>query len=293
MNTRQSDDCWENFTHTTRTETVKALELLERYQVFRKFVMGLSKKELVKRGWLRSPDDFSSLAPIFFDLPIASHPTLFRKSSGADETLLAMWLARARAHAEYVCVAEERQAFTELTKADLRKLARLSVDPKVVRDLPNILAVYGIILVYVLALPGMKADGAVFRLSSGHPVVALSLRFPRLDYFWFTLMHELAHLVLHAEELRAPVFFDVEGEEKDVVEKAANRLAKDSFVERSSWRSCEPKYDTGKEALLRYAEQESVHPSIIAGLLRRESGNYTRYSAIINKHDVRQVIFSP
>ncbi len=175
----------------------------------------------------------------------------------------------------------------------MRDLAQLSVDPQIVRQLPALLANLGVILVYVQALPGMKADGAVFRLSTGHPVVAMSLRFPRLDYFWFTLLHELAHLVLHLNELKDAVFFDVEGEEKDVAERAANRLGKDSLVDRESWRSCDPKFDSSDRAVLKYATKERVHPAIVAGLLRRESGNYTRYSKIINEHDVRELIFQP
>ncbi len=169
----------------------------------------------------------------------------------------------------------------------------MSVDPQVVRQLPSILAEFGIILVYVYALPGMSADGAVFHLSTGHPVIAMSLRFPRLDYFWFTLLHELAHLVLHNDQLKEPVFFNVEAEEKDRAEKAANRLAKDSIVDRESWRNCEPKYDPTDRAVHAYAAEQGVHPSLIAGLLRKESGNYKRYSSIINEHDVRAIIFQP
>ena len=139
----------------------------------------------------------------------------------------------------------------------------------------------------------MRADGAVFHLRTGHPVIALSLRYPRLDYFWFTLLHELAHLVLHNEQLKEPVFFDVETEEKDRTEKAANRLAKDSIVDRESWRNCAPKYDPSDRAVHSYAAEQGVHPSLIAGLLRKESGNYNRYSSIINEHDVRAIIFQP
>ncbi|MGA3843425.1 ImmA/IrrE family metallo-endopeptidase [Ralstonia nicotianae] len=47
-------------------------------------------------------------------------------------------------------------------------------------------------------------DGVVFCLDDGHPVIGLSLRHPRLDIFWFTLMHELAHIVLHKELLTEP-----------------------------------------------------------------------------------------
>jgi len=287
------DEGWADFTHTTRTSKVSAHELFERYREFQGFIAELSRKELVARRWLKTADDDSPLATVFFDLPFSKQPTLFRKSTKADENLLAIWQARARAEAEYRCLSAEYPTFAGLTKGHLRKLALLSINPQVVRQLPAILADFGIILVHVYALPGMNADGAVFHLSTGHPVIAMSLRYPRLDYFWFTLLHELAHLVLHNEELKEPVFFDVEGEEKDRAEKSANRLAKDSLVDRESWASCGPKYDPSDRAVLKHAAQEGVHPAIVAGLLRRESRNYTRYSKIINEHDVRKIIFQP
>ena len=294
MNPELHDECWADFTHTTRTNPVDAKELLERYREFKRFLAGIPRRELVKRGWLTTVDDLSPLATIFFDLPLSKQPTLFRKNAKADENLLAIWQARARAQAEYLCLAEERPAFSKLTKEHLRKLATLSVDPRVVRQLPSILAELGIILVYVYAMPGMSADGAVFKLSTGHPVIAMSLRFPRLDYFWFTILHELAHLVLHVDQLNEPVFFDVEASwERDRMEKAANRLAKDSMVDRESWRSCAPKYDTSDRAVHAYAAEQGVHSSLIAGLLRKESGNYKRYSSIINEHDIREIIFQP
>jgi HTH-type transcriptional regulator/antitoxin HigA len=293
MNPESHNEGWADFAHTTRTNPVGAQEILERYREFKRFLAELPRKELVKRHWLNSVNDDSPLATVFFDLPLSKQPTLFRKSAKADEGLLAIWQARARSQAEYLCVADERPAFTGLTKEHLRKLTLLSVDPQVVRQLPSILAEFGIILVYVYALPGMNADGAVFHLSTGHPVIAMSLRFPRLDYFWFTLLHELAHLVLHNDKFKEPVFFDVEGEEMDLTEKAANRLAKDSLVDRNSWRNCTPKYDPSDRAVKTYASEQGVHSSIVAGLLARESGNYARYSKIINEHNVRAIIFQP
>lgn len=284
---------WADFTHSTLIAKSSAQELFERYRQFQSFIAGLSRKELVSRGWLKTADDDSTLGMVFFDLPLSKQPTLFRKTAKADENLLAIWQARARAEAEYACIDQEITDFTGLTKRDLRDLAHLSVDPRVVRQMPAILAKRGIILVYVYSLPGMMADGAFFRLRTNHPVIAMSLRFPRLDYFWFTLLHELAHLVLHHDKLQEPVFFDVESAEKDVAEKAANRLAKNSLVDPESWASCDPKYDPGDRAVLKYAADEGIHPSIVAGLLRREFGNYTRYSKIINEHDVRKIIFQP
>lgn len=286
------DENWLDFTHTTRTSEFSAQDLFERYRVFQNLISGLSRKELVARRWLKNVDDDSPVATLFFELPLSKQPTLFRKSAKADDNLLSIWQAKARAQAEYLFLAEEPPTFTGLTKEQLRKLATLSVDPLVVQQLPSILVEVGIILVYVYSLPGMNTDGAVFRLSTGHPVIAMSLRFPRLDYFWFTLLHELAHLVLHFDQLNQAMFFDVEvNEEKDKVEKAANRLAKDSIVDRESWRNCAPKYDNSDRAVKKYAAEQGVHPSLIAGLLRKESGNYKRYSTIINENDVRIILF--
>lgn len=284
---------WDDFTHTTQTPKVAAHELFDRFREFQGFIAGLDRKELVSRRWLQTTDDVTPLATVFFDLPLLKQPTLFRKSAKADENLLGIWQARARAQAEYTLLAEGRPEFDGISRDDLRKLARMSVDPTCVRELPAILAPFGIILVYVYALPGMASDGAVFHLSTGHPVIALSLRFPRLDYFWFTLLHELAHLVLHNDQLKEPVYFDVEGEENDKAEKAANRLANDSIVDRESWRNCEPKYDPSDETVRVYAAEQGVHPALVAGLLRKESGNYKRYSGIVSEHDVRVIIFQP
>jgi HTH-type transcriptional regulator/antitoxin HigA len=285
------DKDWADFTHTTQTAKISAHEMFAHFREFQGFIAKLSRKELVARHWLKAIDDDSALATVFFNLPFSKQPTLFRKAANADRNLLAIWQARALVEAEHRCLAENVPVYTGLTKEHLRSLARLSVDPEVVRDLPAILSKLGVILVYVYALPGMKTDGAVFHLSTGNPVIAMSLRYPRLDYFWFTLLHELAHLVLHNDKLSEPAFFDVEGEETDLTEKAANRLAKGSLVDRHSWRNCPPKYDPSDRAVRAYAVEQGVHPSIIAGLLARESGNYARYSKIINEHDVRAIIF--
>jgi HTH-type transcriptional regulator/antitoxin HigA len=285
---------WDDFVHSTRRPTITAPEVIQRFKSFKALFDQLPKKELISRGWLKTADDFSSLASVFFDLSSEQRLTLFRKAPTANESMLIVWQSQVRAEAEYSCVTDPLPRFESLGKGYLHELARLSRNTQNMKELPAILRKSGIILIYLPALPGMKADGAVFCLSSGNPVVGLSLRFPRLDYFWFTLLHELAHLVLHADQLKEPVFFDVEtSEERDQIEKAANRVAKDSIVDRESWRNCAPKYDTSDQAVHTYAAEQGVHPSLIAGLLRKESGNYKRYSDLIHAHDVREIIFQP
>lgn len=288
---KSNQNIWDDFVHSTRPATVTGSEIIQRFNSFKALFEQLPKKDLVKRGWMQTTDDFAALASVFFDPASAQGLTLFRKAPTANESMLLVWQYQVRTQAEYSCITDPLPRFESLQKKFLHEFARLSRDPQNIKELPAILRKSGIILIYLPALPGMKADGAVFSLSSGNPVVGLSLRFPRLDNFWFTLLHELAHVVLHADMLNNPIFVDVETDGESVIEKAANKFAKESFVDRSSWRNCEPKYQSGDDVVRKFADKQGIHPSIVAGMLRRETGNYTRYSAIINEFDVRKIIF--
>ena len=57
-------------------------------------------------------------------------------------------------------------------------------------------------------LPGMSVDGASLHTSAAGPVLALTLRYDRLDNFWFTLLHELGHIAMHLSEPSDEVFVD-------------------------------------------------------------------------------------
>jgi len=74
----------------------------------------------------------------------------------------------------------------------LKKVAQLSWSEDGARLAREFLAKHGIPLVIVKHLPKTYLDGAALRLGDGRPVVALTLRYDRIDNFWFCLLHELA-----------------------------------------------------------------------------------------------------
>jgi len=281
---------WDEFTHTTHANSLSNEEIFKNFGAFRARIKGLPKDELVERGWIKG-DDYSTIYRLFFSLVGLQEKVLFRKSTAIDDTLLTIWMSLVKDEANLVRVERQIPSFEALSKEDLRAIAKLSIDVNAIKKLPEILAEKGVILVYCRALSGMKLDGATFKLKSGQIVVGMSIRFSRLDYFWFTLMHELAHVVLLKGEFEGALIFDLEECDLDVHEKAANKLAKESLVDRTTWRNCEPKYQSGETAVRKYASKEGVHPSIVAGLLRKELNDYSRYSKIINEHDVRSIIF--
>ena len=65
-------------------------------------------------------------------------------------------------------------------------------------------------------------DGATF-MDGDNPVIVYTGRYKRLDNFWFTMAHEIAHILLH---LKGDIcFIDDDSHSNDTVEKEANELA--------------------------------------------------------------------
>jgi HTH-type transcriptional regulator/antitoxin HigA len=216
---------------------------------------------------------------------------LFRRRLDANEALGLLWLSRIRHEAQLLVASTGLAPFNGLSADELGEITRLSVDPEKLFSLQQLLLSKGIILIYEASIPGMKLDGAVFCLDSGHPVIGLSLRYPRLDIFWFTLMHELAHIVLHRELLMEPILENLDAAPEGLIEEQANRLASDSLISRSDWRSANVKYSPTEDNLLAFSRRVGVHPAIVAGRLQRESARKNMFATILNEVNVRRMLF--
>ncbi|WP_217564192.1 ImmA/IrrE family metallo-endopeptidase [Vibrio cholerae] len=213
---------------------------------------------------------------------------LYRKRDDASDVLVTYWLSRVKSITYLYGSVNDIPKFEAITKDEIRELISLSQDTKNLSALEAILAKKGIIFVIEQALPRLKTDGSVFINENGHAVIALSLRYNRLDNFWFTLVHELAHLYLHREQLTTPIIEDFDVSATSLIEKQANKLAKDLMIPRHVWRNCPCKYEQGDKALKAFAAEIGVHPTIVAGRLRRELNQYNLYSGVINEFDVRE-----
>ncbi len=281
---------WEDFNVNNSIADTKSY--YKNYLSFLETVRKLPTNELIKQGWLTDKNDLTSLVPLFQNMVDGNFQVLFRKSTTSNEALSALWLSRVSNTAKERIIKQKISKFEGLTKENLKDIAKLSPDESLILELPSILAKYGIVLVYEQGIKSMKLDGAVFKLFTGHPVIGLSFRYSRLDNFWFTLMHELSHIVLHYEQLNTPIFDDLDEESPDLSEKQANRLAKNSFVEKAIWRSCKANYQTGDEIVYEFAKEVGIHPAVIAGLLQYEKKSYQIYSKIVNKTNLRDKVFS-
>lgn len=217
---------------------------------------------------------------------------LFRKRGDSDAARIAAWLGLVRDRANFVALSKKGSHDHRLNVEDVREIAALASDEGKLRDLENILfARYRVILVIEEGFSSMKLDGGTFKLPSGYPVVALTLRYPRYDHFWFTLLHELAHVAMHYESLDEPVLEDLESVNGSLMEVEANRLASDSIIPPAAARRL---FRAGSapttDDLQRLAVQLNQHPALLAGMYRYRMGKYNAFSDLVNSIDVRTML---
>ena len=214
-----------------------------------------------------------------------------RVNSKTDEHALRAWcwqvMAQARENQQLV----EYRAGT-VTPQLLRQLARFSVLENGPARAGEFLARHGVGLEYVNHLPRTHLDGAALRLPDGRPVIGLTLRYDRIDNFWFTLLHELAHVGLHLDrDDDGEGFVDdhsLRGMEKGSIEDDADNWAQNALIPEEIWAEGAILEDPGPMAVIQMALGSQVHPAVVAGRIRYESGNYRLLSQFVGNGEVRR-----
>lgn len=144
----------------------------------------------------------------------------------------------------------------------------------------------GIKFIIEPVLEGTKLDGAALLDDNLCPVIAMTLRYDRLDNFWFVLFHELAHVVLHLNKDLNVIFDDLdnnwEGIEREADDFALNALVPDEF-----WRKSLVRFNPSPAVIRNEAHKLKIHPAILAGKIRRETGKYFLFQDLIGQGEVR------
>lgn len=252
-------------------------------------------REIVKRGWVANSKVTTSSAKelvgqLFQKLGTANlapsylrsslHPSLLKSSKNIYA--IRLWLARVVLKSREG--AELRAPFNResLTEDFLSELVRLSWFDDGPRLATEYLAKHGVAVVVEGHLPGTGLDGAATIDVDGTPVIGLTLRHDRLDNFWFTLLHECAHVVHHLRHPGETFVDDTEQPfDNDEKEVEANKVARDSLIPPGAWRRSEASRIKSIEAANSLAKELRISPAIVAGRIRRESGNYRVLSSIV------------
>ena len=241
-------------------------------------------KEMVNRGWIElssNPEVLEQRVLDFYQIESLEDPppvvsAAARMSSSYDELTPAQrsWMCRARQLGGALSVSSK----FETNRLDdlLTKLRALLVHPEDLRHVPGVLAEFGIRFLVLEHLARTKIDGACLWLDEQSPIISLSLRYDRIDYFWFTLMHELRHAVV-GDGRNAFVALDrsLVGEHSEAREdKPAYEVSADEFAEEALIPQAElddfvdRKGPLFSEKDIRgFASLHQVHPGLVVGQL--------------------------
>ena len=208
-----------------------------------------------------------------------------RTNAKTDLGALEAWCAAVLVRAEGQVLPKKRGM--KRNRSSARELAKLSALPDGPTHAKKFLKELGVALVILEHLPGTYLDGAAICRSDGAPVIAMTLRYDRIDNFWFTLLHEFAHVCCHLGEGTRLIVDDLEVSSSERIEEEADQFARDALVPPKIWAKFESP-EVGTDQIEAVARDAGVHPAIVAGRWRWENGDYRRFAKLLGHGEVRK-----
>ena len=257
-------------------------------------------KEMAKRSWIPKAQNIEKAKSYILAMITAAggrevaEAAFYRKSehtrsnAKSDAYALKAWCLKVLADANGQKLAAAYRTGT-VTPNFLREVAKLSWSVDGPRLAKEYLAQYGIALVALPHLPKTYLDGAALKLGDGRPVIGLTLRYDRIDNFWFCLLHELAHVGRHMDDNSDTSFLDdlsLSGA-SDLKEVEADQWAEEALVPLADWEASKARFSPTPNAVMKLAQSVGVHPAIVAGKVRHEHKNYRLLTHFVGTGEIR------
>lgn len=258
-------------------------------------------REMVVRGWIDAKlnevrDNAEELMRKFL-APLGTPNVVvavclkmdhIRSARTMDKYALAAWSLRV------LNCAKENQTATEykpgiVNLEFMSEVARLSWSDQGPLLAQEFLGKHGIQLVIEPHLSRTYLDGAAMMTEDGTPVIGLTIRHDRIDNFWFSLLHELAHVAKHLAKASEAFFDDLDASSgADRREEEADKLAGEALIPQRAWNTSPAKNLRSPESAKHLANKLRIHPAIVAGRMRHEAKNFRILNQTIGLGEVRR-----
>ena len=235
----------------------------------------LPVREMIKRGWVERQTHFADLEESVLrflglssleDLAMPGIAMRHANSRTPNAGALLAWTARVRqlTQSRHLPPFDQQRLLRALPE-----LLRYSNELESLSEIPAFLNRLGIRFAIVPSLPKTYLDGAAL-LQEEEPVIALTLRYDRVDSFWFTLLHEIAHI---AAGHRGRYLDDLDAQARSDEEKTADRMAQAWLIPDEAYRAFLNAHsgEHFSEAEIRdFAADIGRHPGIVVGRLQHD-----------------------
>jgi HTH-type transcriptional regulator/antitoxin HigA len=233
--------------------------------------------EMTRRGWIhpgKTIDELEQAYCQFFQVlnvdQMPQNAARFRVSEdrGPENRSVMAWVRRVEQLAETQPVSAFQKSDLPKFISHLLNFCEHEVD---IEKIPDLFLENGIHFIIVPHLPKTYLDGAALWINQ-QPVVALSLRYDRIDAFWFTLLHETAHVFQGHQQIHVDQLFDGNYSPSEEEEMEANQLAthwlipEDDLATFIEWNR--PRYS--RQQIEQFAQEHHRHPGIVIGQLMHQ-----------------------
>lgn len=259
----------------SQAESEKAKEeeaLLQNFPYLELSKLGLVDKSRDALTKVQNLRRFFGVASLFNLSGIKEYSPAFRQTAndGMSHEALASWLRAGHVVAEKIeCENYSREKL--LSKLpDIRRLTMESSVNTFFSELKSILTSCGVALVVIPHFKKTYTTGATFWLKKEKAVVMMSLRGSWADIFWFSLFHELGHVLLHGRRITFlengasdPAWKKQEGE--------ADKFAQETLIPPKEFEDFKDRYDFTASSIRTFAESIGIAPGIVTGRLLHEN----------------------
>ena len=260
-------------------------------------------RDMILRGWIQATENVEILTSQvlrFYEInsldetPALAFTPATKRSGPETEKLSPIqlaWLYRVRHISSSMSV--PKYSPTKLRKA-LSQLMELREYPEQIRYVPEILEESGIRFVIVEPFSSSKIDGACLWLDNNSPVIGMSLRFDRIDNFWFVLRHEIEH-VLNEDGKRdviidSDIFSSQSIMDLSEQEKKANLAAAEFCTPQSELTDFINRNDPyfSRKGLIGFAKRLKLYPGLVAGQLQWKTERYDLFRNMLTS--IRDIV---
>ncbi len=257
-------------------------------------------KEMIKRNWIdldikESRDRFVDevmefIAPLnVSEQSIALHRKTdhFRSARQFDKYALTAWTARIISLAKKLDITAKYDS-DNLDIDFIYKLIGVSTKASAPVLVQKYLSEIGIAFVIEPQLARTNIDGAAM-IHEKLPIIGMTIRYDRIDNFWFTLIHELAHIHLHLNNNEIAFYDDLDSQStEDELEKEADNFASELLISKEEWLNSPASKLQIPDAAQHLAKKLNIHPAIVAGRMRHKFNNYKILNNLVGHHEVRK-----
>lgn len=251
-------------------------------------------KEMIKLAWIKPCRDERELVKNMLDFfGVVSLENVIEKNifTGAQyrisskmnyskEAVIA-WLRKGVIEAQKIQTNDFDSKKLKDNISNIKKLM-FSSPMEFMPKLSSILANCGVALVIIKNLKNVPINGVARWISPEKALIQMSIRGDYADIFWFSIFHEIGHLLLHRKKevyIDSEIQFSAKEEENE-----ANKFAADLLIPKNEYDSFVKDFKISKDlkALKLFAKKNSVFEGIVIGrlqndtIIKRSQFNYLR-----------------